>query len=293
MTMDEDAKILSRLIRNMKKRGVEPLTPLIDAYFMERGKPEANRLRHYEIDMMPRYRPGGRLSPSSIGGCMRQAAFKFVNMPGRVKIDPEREMIFEHGNWVHHEWQARMEDAQLVLGEDRLKVISKEEKVKIPELYIAGNSDNVLKLATLHGRKKYVIDYKSINDNGFGWISRQDEPKEEHVKQITTYGMGHAIPRGLILYSNKNNQQMKVFVIEFEHTVWAETMAWCEEVLSMLNDEELPPMHPECEAGNFLWNRCVYAHHCYGSATPVAIRRKMYKSFPGLEEAWREGNRVA
>lgn len=285
---DDDGKILSRLIRNMHKRGEDPLTPLIDRYYMERDA-SPNRLREYRIDMTERPRPPGRFSPSNMGGCMRQAAFKFVGMPGRVKKDPMKEIIFDQGHWQHHKWQSRFLDMQEVLGPDTFKVISTEASVMVPEIYVAGSSDNVLRMVLESNKKrKAVLDIKSINDNGYTWVTRNDEPHETHVKQITTYGKGHGLKWGILLYDNKNNQEFKVFMINFEDSVWVEVSEWAEEVINFLETERVPPMHPECMAGNFLWNKCPYASWCYGTATPVKIRRKMYRDFPGVQEAWRD-----
>lgn len=290
---DDDKRILSRLMRNMHNRGEDPLTPIIDEYILTRDRSDA-RVPDYHVSLVERIRPGGRLSPSSIGGCLRQAAFRFVAMEGRRKKDPQRELIFDEGNWHHAKWQYRMLDAQAVLGEDKIKVLATEGHVIIPELYIAGYTDNWLRLQLLNGKKRrFVVDWKSINDNGFQHVSRQDQPLEEHVKQLTTYGKGLGAKWGIILYDNKNNQEFKVFVIEFQNATWMEVAEWCEEVIRFLDNEELPPMHPDCDAGNFLYNRCAYAHHCFGTSTPVKIQRRMYKDFPGVEEAWQEGHRLA
>ena len=280
-------------MRGMHNRGEDPLTSIIDTYFLKRDE-ATERLQTYEVSLVDRLRPPGRLSPSSLGGCMRMAAFRYVGMQGRVKKDPQRELIFDEGNWHHAKWQYRMQDAELVLGSDTIQVLGCEENITIPELYISGYYDNWLRLQLENGRKRnFVIDYKSINDNGYGWVSRSDEPIPEHVKQLTTYGKGLGAKWGIILYDNKNNQDFKVFVIKFENATWMEVADWCEEVLAQLNEEKLPPMSPDCNAGTFLYNKCPYAHHCYGTASTVKIRRKMYRDFPGVEVAWNEGNRLA
>lgn len=283
--MSTHKAILSRLVKNMKKRDVEPLRPLIDAYILERDDaPE--RYQNHSINMRPRLRPGGRFSPSSICGCRRQAVFKFVGMRGRRGIDPDRELIFEDGNWRHHKWQAIFMDMMAVLGRERFRVRSTEAVVEIPELYIAGNSDNEL---TYMGRQHRVLDIKGINDAGFTRVYTEDEPIPEHVRQLTTYGKGSKRKRGSLLYDNKNNQQTKIFDIIFEDGVWYEVQEWVEDGIDNMNREKLPPMHPECQAGNFLYQKCPYSGICYGSASDVRIRRRMYGEFPGVEEAWQAG----
>lgn len=286
--MSTHKAILARLVKNMKRRDVEPLRPLIDAYILERdASPE--RYQNHQIDMRPRLRPGGRFSPSSICGCRRQAVFKFVGMQGRRGIDPDRELIFEDGNWRHHKWQAIFMDMMTVLGRDTFRVVSTEAVVEIPELFIAGNSDNEL---VYEGRQRRVLDIKGINDAGFTRVYTEDEPIPEHVRQLTTYGKGSGRKRGTLLYDNKNNQLTKIFDIVFDTSVWFEVQEWTEDCIDDMRKEKLPLMHPECQAGNFLYQRCPYSDICYGPATDVRIRRRMYGEFPGVEEAW-EAGRIA
>lgn len=296
--MGADGKILDRLIKNMKKREQDPLGPLLDAYYMERDTAE-NRLEEYIITMRPRPRPGGRFSPSSIGGCQRQAVFKFARMPGQRRVDPDRQRIFDQGDWIHHKWQATWLDMEQVLGRDRFKVISNEGKVLIPELYIAGNSDSVLRLRNEQDRrKKFVLDIKSINDRGFQYVCRNDEPIPEHVEQLTTYGeglrrAGMSITYGVLFYENKDTQAIQVFVVQFEHVIWAEVQEWVEACIDFINHEKLPPMSDECDHGTLLYERCPYARWCYGDVQKVHVRRRLYRDFEGIDEEWEKGLRDA
>lgn len=288
--MTKPASILSRLAKNMHKRDADPLSHLVDEYYLRRDA-APNRLTEYTISMRKRLRPGGRFSPSSLCGCRRQAAFKFVGMEGAMHIvDPEKLAIFEHGDWVHHKWQATFLDMEQVLGREEIKVRSVEGKVIIPELYIAGNSDADLRL---EDERNFIVDVKSINDRGFSYLFTTDEPIPEHVRQLTTYCKGKGRKYGLLWYENKNNQQTRAFVIRAENALWAEVMEWTEDVADMLDREQLPPMHPDCQQGNFLFDRCPYSGVCFSTkATPVRIQRRMYKNFEGVEAAWKEGNRA-
>src|SRR5690349_12777163 len=93
----------------------DPLTPLVDRYFSMRVKYPEKRIRDYGLDLQDRPRPLGRLSPSALCGCERQAVFKFIGMDGRKRINPDTEAIFDDGHWRHHKWQARFRDMEAVL----------------------------------------------------------------------------------------------------------------------------------------------------------------------------------
>lgn len=282
-----DNKILSTLVKRMKAKDEDPLRPLIDAYMIKRGLvPPEQRAELGHIDMIPRPRPPGRLSPSSIGGCQRQAAFKFIGSRGRRRLDPDLEAIFDQGTWIHHKWQYTFRDMELVLGPDIFKVISTEAAVRFAKLFIAGNSDNVL---AIRGERR-VLDTKSIADYGFTAVFTADAPKDEHVSQLTTYMRAHRIYHGLIHYENKNNQRTRTFKVDWDKDRWEWIRNWCAEVLRRMMKEQLPPMHPDCDAGNFLWEKCPYANLCYGSLTPVQLTKKTYEGFQGVKAQWITGN---
>lgn len=283
--MANDVSILNRLVRNLKERGEDPFTPLLDAYLLDRNKPGKKRLRQYVIDMEPRPRPAGRFSPSSIGGCRRAAAFKFLGVRGRVRIDPEVELVFQDGDWRHHQFQAMAYDMELVLGKRTFRVVSKEADVSIPELFVAGNSDNVFKI----NGKRYVVDWKGINSYGFQALTRDDEPKEPHERQLMTYEKAMGIPRGLLVYQNKDNQKTRVYPVNFDNSKWLLIQHWIEEVIDLIQRKKLPPIPEDCVQGNYLYEKCPYSRICYGRDDDRTIRRNMYRDFDSVDDLWRRG----
>jgi len=285
--MPDDAAILKNLVRRMKARGSDPLRPLLDAYLIERGR--AN-VRHTvaQFDMTPRPRRGGRFSPSDLCGCERAAAFKFVGVPGRRRVDPDQELVFDDGNWRHVKWQATFHDMEAVLGSERFRVISTERNVRVDEYCIAGSLDNVLWLQpSARPGKKWVVDIKGINDAGFNYVLREDAPIPHHVKQLVSYERAVGIPRGLLWYEDKNNQHTKAFIVRYDDDAWHEVTGWCTSVLSYLERGILPPMDEGCTHGTFLFEKCAYAALCYGGQSVEQLRRLAYDSFDGVQTVWR------
>jgi hypothetical protein len=285
--MPTDTAVLAKLIKNMKNAEHDPLRPLIDAYHLEKRR-SVERLREYHIDMVERPRPGGRFSPSSIAGCERKSFFSFVGMPGRSRVDPDLEGIFDDGNWRHHRWQATFHDMEHVLGPDVFKVISIEEYVRIPRLYIAGSLDALVKMEG----KKWVIDFKGINDYGFKYVKQQGAPKIEHVHQLLTYMRARRVRRGILLYENKNNNTTLSFPIEFDPDKWAYIERWVGRVVKQMEREELPEKHVECVRGNFIFEQCAFADHCYGKRSSEKVRRAAYKRYKGVDEMWEHGEAI-
>lgn len=283
--MTKDSAILAKLVRNMHRRGSDPLRPMLDAYLMER---DASPVRYSgEVDMAPRPRPPGCISPSSLCGCERQAAFKFIGVKGRRKLDPDQQLIFDDGDWRHHRWQFTFRDMEAVLGPERFKVISIEERVKYASLYIEGSLDALLRIEG----QRLLVDIKGINDAGFHYVLSRDEPIEAHVRQLVGYLRARRVAKGFLWYDNKNNQLTKAFMVNYDDGAWAQIEGWSESVVSYLRRRRLPPKHPECNRGTLFYGKCPYAMLCFGNRTDAQVQREAFAEFPGVEEAWQERQR--
>lgn len=285
-----DTRILGDLIKHLALEEDDPLTPLIDEYLLSRGRSK-NRLAEYRIPLLDRARPGGRFSPSGIGGCQRQAVFTFVGVKGITRIDPRSEVIFDDGNWMHHKWQCRFRDMEKVLGRDRFRVLSVEGAAVIPELYIAGSFDALIKIAG----KRWMIDFKSIHDFGFNYIYRERKPKEAHIKQLVTYCVAKGVKRGMLIYINKNTGEYHVYTLKVTDKEWAAVNRWCLKVIRAVKEEELPNRHSDCNQGNFLYERCPFARICFGKNmdSPSKLRAMAFRNFNDIDEAWKLGNKEA
>lgn len=280
--MTDDGRILHKLIQRMKQRENDPLRPKIDKYLLQRDAAET-RLQEYVVDLRHQPRPPGRFSPSDMGGCLRKAAFTFVSMPRRRKIDPDGQMIFMTGDWMHHMLQCMFLDMEQVLGPEEFKVVGIEQQVMVPDLYIAGTLDAELKI----DQEPVVWDGKTINDRGYRYVHTEGKPHAKHKSQVLTYLRARKRIKGIVTYFNKDNQLMQNYSINFNRKDWEEIEGWVREIIVAMNGEKLPPMHPDCQQGNFVYERCPYARICYGNKTPKQIRIRMYKQFPGVDEQWR------
>lgn len=286
--------ILSNMVKRLKEAGDEPFYPLLEEYMLTRDKAK-KRLKKYTIDMRSRPRPPGRLSPSSLGGCPRAAAFRFVGVRGLDKRDVASELIFDNGNWFHHRWQATVLDMEKVLGKDRFKVMGIEKDVWFPELYIAGSLDILVRIKVGKQWMNIVIDIKSINSYGFNSVMAEHKPLPSHEQQVTTYAKAAGVDYGLLLYDNKNDQRILPFMFKLDEAMWRDTVEWSEEVISHLEAETIPPMHPDCESGTWLFEKCPYSDLCYKTKEEKLVDivyRNRKRPWPGLEEAWKRGNEV-
>lgn len=288
MPATAEEKILANLIKHMVREGENPLTPMIDAYYLRRDE-SPHRLDEYTVPMRDRIRPGGRLSPSSVGGCERAAMFKFVNMEGRKVIDPDQQAVFDDGTWRHHRWQATFLDMEQVLGKKKFEVIKIEGKTRLPKLYVAGSYDVLVKIRGV----MYVIDFKGANSWMWSWIAEHHAPLPSHILQLITYMRMRKVNKGMLFYEHKDRNIHQIFTTQYTREQWIEAKAWLERVIAHLEARTLPPKSITCASGNFEHERCPYARHCWGTnVDPRKVKKKAYKNFVGLKEAWKEGWRA-
>lgn len=292
-----NAQILDKIIKHMQDGDDEPFTHLIDRYYTVRDRLDVLPLRLKEYSVAGpdvRSRPPGRLSPSAIAGCERQAAFQFLGVQGKKRKDPELQAVFDQGHWVHHRWQYNFLDMQAIMPH-RIQVLGIEAPVIMPKLYVAGSLDISCKVHSPEKNRwhKWVIDVKSINDFGFAHIYRTRTPKEEHVRQLIAYMRAKKIRRGALLYDNKNNQNVHIFPVQFDPEEWSEVSRWCKRVVKMMERQEVPPMHPDCDHGNFLYGKCPFKSICWSNVSETKIQKIAYRGFDSVQGQWERGLELA
>lgn len=159
------------------------LKELIDKYYADR---ERDREQH-------------RFYITDAGKCGRAIFFKFKNVP-REKMTPEVLRMFDHGDYI----QMQHLNTLFSLGIVRASEISIP-----PQEMISGRADAIITL----NNELYVVDFKSMNSMIF---QKLEAAKEENINQIQLYLHFFKIPKGILLYINKNTSQLKEFVINYD-----------------------------------------------------------------------------
>jgi CRISPR/Cas system-associated exonuclease Cas4 (RecB family) len=134
------------------------------------------------------------------GKCARALFFKFKNVP-RKEMEASVLRLFDHGDHMH---QLIMKP---LLSIRDVHVVASEVNVP-PQEIISGRADAI----SSDGKNLYVLDIKSMNSMIFDKLL---EPKEENVDQIQLYLHYFKIPKGVLLYVNKNTLALKEFMVEY------------------------------------------------------------------------------
>jgi len=161
------------------------LKELIDKFYLDRQKDKEQH--HFYI--------------TDAGKCGRAIFFKFKNAP-REEMQARILRMFDHGDHIH---QLIMKP---LLSIRDIRVVAAEVNVPPQEL-ISGRADAILS----DGKDLYVLDIKSMNSMIF---KKLDAPKEENIEQLQLYLHYFKIPKGILLYVNKDNQELKEFVIDYD-----------------------------------------------------------------------------
>jgi len=158
------------------------LKEIIDKFYLDKQK-DKEQHRFYITDA---------------GRCPRAIFFKFKKAP-REEMEARVLRMFDHGDYIH---QLIMKSLFAVR---ELRVIASEVDIG-PQEIISGRADAIIS----DGKDLYVLDIKSMNSMIFKNLS---QPKEENIDQIQLYLHFFKIPKGILLYVNKDNQELKEFLV--------------------------------------------------------------------------------
>ena len=75
-----------------------------------------------------------------------------------------------------------------------------------------------------------VVELKSINDKGFQAL---EAPKPDHTVQLQIYLNVSGYQHGIVLYENKNTQEVKAFVMEKNVKHWEQIVDRCLNIMNM------------------------------------------------------------
>ena len=178
------------------------------------------------------------------GKCPRAVFFKFKNAE-REPIDARIMRIFEHGENIHR-------SIFNILYRLRMGVVT---EVSIPsQEIISGRADAILCM----GNENYVLDIKSMNSMIFRKLLA---PKEDNIYQIQLYMHFFNIKKGILLYIDKDQQEMKEFFVDYDE-------ALCKDLLDKFYalkekvEANIVPERLEGYPKNWQCNYCAFKSTC-------------------------------
>lgn len=212
------------------------LKELIDKYYLDTQ--ENKKQLHFYI--------------SDAGKCPRAIFFKFKQAPAE-KADARLLRIFEHGEQLHrHIFNILY----------RLKIGATTEIPIPPQEIISGRADAIL---CLNG-ENFVLDIKSMNSMIFKGMTC---PKPENVYQIQLYMRFFDIRKGILLYIDKDRQDIKEFIIDYDQKMADALIASFEKLKEQIQANEVPQALADWPK-NWQCSYCQYKGIC-ALAGPVKL----------------------
>lgn len=189
------------------------LKELIDKFYLDRQKDREQQ--HFYI--------------TDAGKCGRAIFFKFKKAPRR-EMEANILRLFDHGDHMH---QLIMKP---LLSLRDIHVVASEVNIP-PQEIISGRSDAILS----DGKNLYVLDIKSMNSMIFDKLA---EPKEENVDQLQLYLHYFKVPKGILLYVNKNNLELKEFIVNYDKKRALSLINGLDEIKNKIGADIIPDRLP-------------------------------------------------
>jgi CRISPR/Cas system-associated exonuclease Cas4 (RecB family) len=208
------------------------LRELIDKFYLEREreKKERERVQFYI---------------SEVGKCPRSIFFKFKKAPAK-EIEAERLRIFDHGDFIH----------RMILNPlFSFGIVTASEISIPPQEIIAGRADAIV---SLNG-EQYVLDVKSIS--GKMNFEKMEKPMPEHFWQVQLYLHYFRIKKGILLYVNKDTQELKEFVFDYQEEVVKELLEWFQKLKKKIESNRVPQRIPDYP-DNWQCKSCQFREIC-------------------------------
>ena len=184
----------------------------------------------------------GVYHPSALSGCRRALYYDRIGEKPVQNIRPTLRMLFGAGHACH-------DFIQGVLSDKGKTEFESEIAVSVKEYDIFGHTDGVYR------KRGWVIVIKSISDNGFRVLVK---PKTEHILQLHCYMKALGMPRGQILYVNRDNGQYRAFRIKFDGAVWSNIV----DIINYVEGHVKNNTIPDREESFFYCRSCKFAHTC-------------------------------
>ncbi len=204
------------------------LKEIIDQFYLEQQK-DKEQFHFYITDA---------------GKCSRAIFFKFKNAP-KAKMDARLLRIFEHGEYLHR-------NIFNILYRLKMGVTT---EVNIPsQALVSGRADAII---CVNG-ENYVLDIKSINSFIFKSLAA---PKEENLFQLQLYMHYFGISKGILLYIDKDQQELKEFFVSYDKEMCEALIKNFEILQTKIEQNQVPSVLPDYPR-NWQCNYCQFRQVC-------------------------------
>ena len=219
------------------------LKELIDKFYLDRQKDKEQH--HFYI--------------TDAGKCGRAVFFKFKNVP-REKMEARILRMFDHGDYM------QMQILSILFS---LGIVRASEVSIPPQELVSGRADAIVTI----NNDLYVVDFKSMNSMIFKSLSAA---KEENINQLQLYLHYFKIPKGILLYINKDTLELKEFLVQYNPEL-AQSLLKDLENLKTKIDKNIIPQRLKGFPEDWQCQYCQFREVC-ATAGPDEIEWEKFKT---------------
>lgn len=218
----------------------------------------------------------GKFYPSSIGRCKRSVAYQMMGYPTKP-IPGQNLLIMANGTGFHDRMEAIFEKMGIL--------IAPELSLKDEDLRISGRSDAIIwnyllpegeepaeEITLFDAKEKekvvyqgpanhiLIVEFKSIKNKNFAKLPKS-KPDKKHEMQLQLYFYLTGIRRGMVYYENKDTQESKYFLVEYNEQLVEQVKADIKFILDYVDRQELP--EKEGNALDIMCRYCDFRNLCH------------------------------
>jgi len=197
------------------------------------------------------------IRPSEIGDCPRKIVCSILRFPFEKIITPRQQRIFDMGDFVHKRYlryyiprigcAAKIE----IVKKGKVKL---EDFIEItlrnPEHWLKGKPDAVI--INKKNGLQYIFELKSIKQEAFAVLAK---PDWNYIAQVHIYMFMTGIPRAVVFYENKNDQDTKDFIIKQDDRIIKKLLNKIKTIQTYVEEYDTTKQVPECEFTRY--NECM------------------------------------
>jgi hypothetical protein len=193
--------------------------------------------------------PHTTISPSQISECMRKLVAILVGLTVDDKIEPIYQRIFDNGNYVHKRYLKQyLPKTDIVCRILNVEQETYKDFVEFtlhdPDYWLKGQPDALI--FNPNDGLKYVFELKSVKHEVFVNLAG---PELSHIMQVHLYMYLTNVPRAVILYECKNDQDIKEYVIEQQPEQLAFLLNRIRKIQAAVETYKTTGQLPLCEQG--------------------------------------------
>lgn len=191
-----------------------------------------------------------RFRASGMGKCGRRRIFTRINHPGaKENLTSTQANVYATGNVMHRKWQmAGLTEGWLTAAEVPMDSV---------EMDLAGTADGVI-------WDNSLLEFKTINERGFKWMTSHGEANEEHQLQVGAYKLlDPSLTAASVIYENKNTGDWREMRTHFTDELMNKVVDELELLHHALETHVLPPPLPPCvKQEGTEYRRCPFRDTC-------------------------------